>query len=68
MAQETTIPRRLLIRDVTARLLRRLAFIDARALDSQGLSELCSSTLAESVTWLTVDPPSDLDEQDEDDE
>jgi hypothetical protein len=35
--------RRPLVRDVTARLLRRLAFIDAQALNDTALAELCKS-------------------------
>ncbi len=35
--------RRPLIRDVTSRLLRRLAFIDAQALDNTALAHLCGS-------------------------
>lgn len=35
------VDRRPLIRDVTARLLRRLAFLDAHALDDDGLRRLC---------------------------
>jgi hypothetical protein len=46
------VARRPLIRDVTARLRRWLAFTDARALDDNQLSELCRALTAESVYHL----------------
>ena len=44
--------RRPLIRDVTARLLRRLAFIDAHALGDTALVHLCRSETDASREWL----------------
>lgn len=44
--------RRLLIRDVTARLLRRLAFLDVHALDDTALAHLCRTETDES--WQRV--------------
>jgi hypothetical protein len=46
------IARRPLIRDVAARVLRRLAFTDARALDDNQLTEMCRALTAESVYHL----------------
>ncbi len=41
--------RRALIRDAAARLRRRLAFIDARALDDASIAELCASQVADAL-------------------
>jgi len=55
-ASNESIPRRALIRDVAARLMRRLAFIDARALTDQQLGDLCRSTVKVSVETLASHP------------
>lgn len=50
------VKRRDLVRDATARLMRRLAFIDARSLDDAGLAELCRLTVRESVEAIRSEP------------
>jgi hypothetical protein len=50
------VARRHLIRDATARLLRRLAFVDARSLDDEGVSRLCEMTVTTSAEALRMDP------------
>lgn len=47
------IGRRRIIRDATARLRRRLAFIDVRGLSEVDLKDLCESAVAESLRYLT---------------
>lgn len=46
------ISRRALIRDAAARLRRRLAFVDPRAMDDVSLSELCASQIEASISSL----------------
>jgi len=46
-------PRRALIRDVTKRLLRRLAYVDGAALSSDDLTDMCRSLLHESLEEIT---------------
>jgi hypothetical protein len=48
--------RRPLVRDVTARLLRRLAFIDVQALDDAALTHLCRSET--DASWHRLSPTS----------
>lgn len=48
-------PRRLVIRDVTLRLLRYLAFLDVRALSDQQVRDLCSALTAETIMRLPRD-------------
>lgn len=48
-----SIVRRSLIRDATARLRRRLAFIDARALDETQIREFCHEIVNDSARVLT---------------
>ncbi|MDN4614573.1 hypothetical protein P5G50_08920 [Leifsonia sp. F6_8S_P_1B] len=55
--------RRDLIRNAAARLRRRLAFIDARALDDTGVTWLCQEMLNESAAWV-VEAPQELGEED----
>ena len=50
-------PRRPVIRDVTLRLRRYLAFLDVRALSDQQVRELCSALIAETVMRLPRDAP-----------
>lgn len=52
--------RRALIRDSAARLRRRLAFVDARALDEQGVLSLCRAMVAETVQYLPQEPEASL--------
>jgi len=47
-----TVARRSLIRDATARLRRRLAFIDARSLDVGDLNSFCEEIVADSLRAL----------------
>ena len=49
------VPRRALIRDVTARAMRQLAYIDVRSLDDDDLHSLCSSLVQESLGSLGAD-------------
>jgi hypothetical protein len=51
-----TLSRRAVIRDATKRLLRRLAFIDIRALNDDRVLELCRLMVRESVTNLGRTP------------
>ncbi|MFI5693933.1 hypothetical protein ACIA58_18955 [Kribbella sp. NPDC051586] len=46
------IPRRTVIRDVTPRLRRHLAFVDVRALDDRTLIDWCSYLVGESVAGI----------------
>ncbi|WP_157518244.1 hypothetical protein [Herbidospora mongoliensis] len=48
-------PRRAVIRDVTARLRRYLAFLDVRALSDQQVKDLCLALTGETVTRLQGD-------------
>lgn len=48
----TDAPRRPVIRDVTARLRRYLAFLDVRALSDQQIRDLCRALTNETVTRL----------------
>jgi hypothetical protein len=50
------LPRRRVIRDVSKRLRRQLAFIDVRALDDQTLLEWCRYLVGQSVTNLRTAP------------
>jgi hypothetical protein len=50
-------PRRPVIRDVTARLRRYLAFLDVRALSDQQVRELCRALMNETVTRLMTGVP-----------
>ena len=52
IAASTEIPRRAVIRDVTSRIRRRLAFVDIHSLDDQQLDEMCRSMTQEAVTEL----------------
>lgn len=47
------VPRRALIRDTTARMRRRLAFVDARALSDDDVEEMCRGIAQESLNMLT---------------
>ncbi|MCP2364185.1 hypothetical protein HD597_011205 [Nonomuraea thailandensis] len=49
--------RRAVIRDVTARLRRYLAFLDVRALSDQQVREMCNALTNETVTRLRTDAP-----------
>lgn len=49
------VPRRKVIRDVTLRLMRYLAFVDARALTDQQIRDLCSALTAETLARLPVE-------------
>lgn len=51
------IPRREVIRDVTKRLRRQLAFVDVRALEDRTLIEWCAFLVSESVVSLQRLPP-----------
>ncbi|MFI7618283.1 hypothetical protein ACIBP6_44400 [Nonomuraea terrae] len=51
-----TVSRRPVIRDVTARLRRYLAFLDVRALSDQQVRDLCRALTNETVTRLTTYP------------
>ncbi|GAA3442426.1 hypothetical protein [Planomonospora venezuelensis] len=51
------IPRRLVIRDVTLRLRRYLAFLDIRALSDQQVRDLCHALTNETVTRLRAGVP-----------
>lgn len=53
-ATSTSLGRRVLIRDASARLRRRLAFIDARSLDEDQLRQFCSDIVAESARALST--------------
>lgn len=55
-ATHESVPRRALIRDVAARLMRRLAFIDVRALTDDQLVALCRSTAGISLETLATHP------------
>lgn len=46
------VPRREVIRDVSKRLRRHLAFVDVRALDDRTLADWCTYLVGESVTSL----------------
>jgi hypothetical protein len=46
-------PRRLIIRDVTRRLRRHLAFIDVKALDDAQVDMLCKKLCTDSIQYLT---------------
>lgn len=48
-------PRRAVIRDVTLRLMRYLAFVDVRALTDQQIRNLCSGLMAETLRRLPHD-------------
>ncbi|MEV7807249.1 hypothetical protein AB0O28_30320 [Microbispora sp. NPDC088329] len=48
-------PRRAVIRDVTLRLRRFLAFLDVRALSDQQIRDLCSALTNETVTHLRAE-------------
>lgn len=48
-------PRRAVIRDVTLRLMRYLAFVDVRALTDQQIRDLCSLLMAETLRRLPHD-------------
>jgi hypothetical protein len=48
--------RRSLIRDTTARLLRRLAFVDSRALNDAQINELCRTLVYESCEYFRIAP------------
>ncbi|MDR7191013.1 hypothetical protein J2Y46_003871 [Microbacterium sp. BE35] len=50
--------RRPLIRDAAARLRRRLAFIDPRALDDAAVVDLCATQISESLELLPREPDS----------
>ncbi|MFI7053294.1 hypothetical protein ACIBLB_14665 [Streptosporangium canum] len=50
-------PRRAVIRDVTARLRRYLAFLDVRALSDQQVRDLCRALTNETVTRLRTGEP-----------
>ncbi|WP_203884747.1 hypothetical protein [Planotetraspora kaengkrachanensis] len=54
------VPRRAVIRDVTFRLRRYLAFLDARALSDQQVRELCSALTNETVMRLRTGVPGSL--------
>ncbi len=62
------VKRRTLIRDVTKRMRRRLAFIDALALTGGQLQELCTELVSESGVWLDGEGKADQDDDDEDDD
>ncbi|GAA1505457.1 hypothetical protein GCM10009677_42250 [Sphaerisporangium rubeum] len=49
----TNVSRRPVIRDVTARLRRYLAFLDVRALSDQQVRDICRALTSETVTRLT---------------
>jgi hypothetical protein len=49
------VPRRDVIRDVTRRLRRYLAFVDVRALSGDQLDELCRALCVESINRLRAD-------------
>ncbi|HEY9264081.1 MAG TPA: DUF6339 family protein [Mycobacterium sp.] len=48
-----SVSRRALIRDTTARLRRRLAFVDARALSDDDVEDMCRGIAQESLNMLT---------------
>ncbi|WP_204291771.1 hypothetical protein [Micromonospora gifhornensis] len=48
-------PRRKVIRDVTLRLMRYLAFVDVRALADQQVRDLCSALTAETLRRLAAE-------------
>ncbi|MEH0818545.1 MULTISPECIES: hypothetical protein [unclassified Micromonospora] len=50
-------PRRRVIRDVTLRLLRYLAFLDVRSLSDQQVRDLCSALTTETITRLPREAP-----------
>lgn len=52
------VPRRPLIRDVTRRLRRYLAFLDTRALSDEQVRSFCSMLTMETITRLDIDAPS----------
>lgn len=51
-----SIPRRYLIRDATARALRRLAFVDARSLDDPDVARLCDEIVRASAEAIQKEP------------
>ncbi|MER7457514.1 hypothetical protein [Micromonospora sp. NPDC126480] len=51
------VPRRRVIRDVTLRLLRYLAFLDIRALSDEQVRDLCSVLVTETIMRLSKDTP-----------
>ncbi|WP_350274845.1 hypothetical protein [Kribbella sp. HUAS MG21] len=51
------IPRRRVIRDVSQRLVRHLAFVDVRALDVRTLIDWCTYLVGESVASIGRLPP-----------
>jgi len=55
-AANDSIPRRALIRDVAARLMRRLAFVDVRGLTDSQLREVCASIVDVSLNTLASHP------------
>lgn len=50
-------PRRRVIRDVTLRLLRYLAFLDVRALSDQQVQDLCAALTTETIRRLPKEGP-----------
>lgn len=51
---DADVKRRSLIRDVTKRMRRRLAFMDALALNEKQVRNMCSQLVGESREWLLI--------------